>query len=51
MFSPLSVVVDANRGVEIVPDLAGVGESRDERELLCHENPKAAPLHQAEGAW
>jgi hypothetical protein len=47
MFNPFSVVVDANRGVKIAWDLAGVGESRDklERELLCHENPKAAPFH------
>src|SRR5829696_3084639 len=44
MFNPLSVVVDANRGVEIAWDLVGVGELRDELEceLLYHNNPKAA---------
>jgi hypothetical protein len=46
MFDPFSVVVDANRGVEIVPVLAGVGESRDklEREFLMKtRNPRAIP--------
>jgi len=32
MFNALSVVVGTNRGVEIAPDLAGVGESRDKLE-------------------